>query len=260
MKPIEEITSEDLKDTRLLVFDVDGVLVPRGTKIKQEGRTITLETKIIADEQIEQLRKLKEKGFYININSGRSLFMLQNMFRAVLGYASLTYENGSATWNEGNIVQHVNSFKYLKGLNDKLETVTKHPHFRGFEPKEFIITIHCEDEIPQIPSIVQEHSNSIMDSYEHGLYCIWNGEAYDIGVKGVQTKGIGLRSLIEYLRLEKKNSLAIGDNLNDIELLSQAGIAVTADRSRVTGDFYVPLSGKRLPAAIMSDCILAKKL
>src|SRR3989339_221304 len=188
MKPIEEITSKDLEEIKLVVFDVDGVLVPRGTKIKQNGYITTLETKVIADKQIKQLRK-----------------------------------------------------------------------FKGFEPKELIITIHCEDEISKIPYLVDEHNKSIKSTGQE-LYCLWNGEAYDIGVKDIQTKAVGLINLIKYLGLEKKNSLAIGDNLNDAELLAQAGISVTADKERVKGDFYVPLFGEKLPADFLIDCILANKI
>jgi len=48
MKPVTELTKEQLRNIRLLVFDVDGILVPRGTKIKQIGNTTTLETKIVS--------------------------------------------------------------------------------------------------------------------------------------------------------------------------------------------------------------------
>ena len=98
MKPIEELSKEILKDIKLIVFDVDGVLVKRGTKIKQADGITTLETKHIAPEQIEQIKKLKELGFLININSGRGLYMLQDVFRDILSFTSITYENGSATW------------------------------------------------------------------------------------------------------------------------------------------------------------------
>jgi HAD superfamily hydrolase (TIGR01484 family) len=261
MRPIEEIDSKDLKNIRLIVLDVDGVLVPRGTKIKQEGKITTLETKTIALEQIGQIKQLKERGYFLNINSGRGLYMLQDMFGAVLEYTSITYENGSASWIEGDIVQHVNSFRYLRGLRRKLESeeILNNKNFIGFEPKEMIITIHCKKEISKILKTIDMHNEEIIKSTGRGLYCIWNGEAYDIGVEGMQSKEIGLRSLLGYLGLEKKNALAIGDNLNDIGLLSEAGISVSADKTRVKGDFHVPLNGKRLPAAVMMDCILRQE-
>lgn len=259
MKSIEEITRDDLEPIKLISFDVDGVLVPRGTMIRQIGNSTNLETKKIAEEQISQIENLREIGYSLNINSGRGLYMLQDMFGSVLDYVSLTYENGSATWIEGEIIQHINSYPYLKGLRKRLsqDGVISHDNFKGFEPKEMIITIHCKEEIPEIPSAVNEHNNRLFKNKGRKLYCIWNGEAYDIGVEEIQTKAIGLRSLLNHLRLKRENAMAIGDNYNDIELLREAGIAVTADRSRVEGDFYSDLSGnKRLPAATMMDCIL----
>ena len=66
MRPITELKKEHLKKIKMIVFDVDGVLVRRGTKIKQVGNTTTLETKVIATRQIEQIHELNKKGFLIN--------------------------------------------------------------------------------------------------------------------------------------------------------------------------------------------------
>lgn len=247
MKPINELTKDALKDIKLIVFDVDGVLVPRGTKIKQADNITTLQTKHIDPKQIEQIRKLKELGFLININSGRGLYMLQEVFRGILPFTSLTYENGSATWIDGEIVQHINSFKYLTDLFLELRGIETEENVKGFEPKEFIMTIHCEDRVKKIEDIVSKYNE---------LYCLWNGEAYDIGVKNIQNKAIGLTALQNYLNLEKKNVLAIGDNLNDKEMIDAAGIAVSADKTRIEGDFFVPLEGEFLPADLMMQQII----
>ena len=246
MKPLEELTKKDLQNIKLIIFDVDGVLVPRGTKIKQVGNRTTLETKKIAKKQIEQIKKLNELGFKVNISSGRGLYMLQEMFRDVLSFVSITYENGSATWFEGKIFQHVNSFNETKEVINEL-TKIKHEEIKGFEPKEFIITIHCKSRVKEIEQVVDKYKK---------LYWIWNAEAYDIGVKGIQTKATGLKSIIEYFKLSKENVLAIGDNYNDKELLDEAGIKVSADKSRLNGDFYVPLNGEFLPADLLMQKII----
>ncbi|HEV7424664.1 MAG TPA: HAD hydrolase family protein, partial [Candidatus Paceibacterota bacterium] len=204
MKPIDQLSKEDLGIIKMIVFDVDGVLVPRGTKIKQVGNSTTLETKVIGKKQIEQIKKLNKKGFLINISSGRGLYMLQEMFREILPFVSLTYENGSATWYKGKIYQHINSFTYLQNIFPKLKKVLiKNKNIKGFEPKEFIITIHCKKKIQEIEKIVKK---------EKKLYTIWNGEAYDIGIKKNQTKALGLRHAIKVFKLKKKNVMAIGDN------------------------------------------------
>ena len=238
---------EDIKKIKLIVFDVDGVLVPRGTKIKQVGNTTTLETKIIAKKQIEQIEKLHKKGFLINISSGRGLYMLQEMFRGILPFVSLTYENGSATWYKGKIYQHINSFKYLQDIFPKLRQVTN-KNIKGFEPKEFIITIHCKKRVKEIEKILKKYKN---------LYTVWNGEAYDIGIKKRQTKALGLREIMKILKLKKENVMAIGDNHNDQELLEESGTPISADKTRAKGKFFVPLKGKFLPADNLMQKILS---
>ncbi|MDO8659481.1 MAG: HAD-IIB family hydrolase, partial [Candidatus Parcubacteria bacterium] len=240
---------EDIEKIKMIVFDVDGVLVPRGTKIKQEGNTTTLETKIIAEKQIEQIKKLNELGFLINISSGRGLYMLQEMFREILPFISLTYECGSATWYKGQIYQHINSFEQTKDIFPKLKKVAQNnKKVKGFEPKEFIITIHCTEPIPEIEEVVKN---------EQGLVTLWNGEAYDVLIEKDQTKALGLKHTMEIFKLEKENVMAIGDNYNDAELLSESGIPISADKTRVEGAFYVPLEGEFLPADVLMQKILS---
>src|ERR1035437_5809806 len=248
MKPLNQMSKKDLSQIKMIVFDVDGVLVPRGTKIKQVGNTTTLETKVIHEKQIAQIKKLYELGFLINISSGRGLYMLQEMFRGILPFVSLTYENGSATWYKGKIYQHINSFEHMQDIFPKLKKITdKNTNVKGFEPKEFIITIHCTKKIKGIEKGVGK---------EGGLYTIWNGEAYDIGIKKNQTKALGLKRSMKIFKLQKRNVMAIGDNYNDAELLQESGISISADKSRVKGKFYIPLDGRFLPADILMQKIL----
>lgn len=249
MKPLNQISKEDLKPIKMIVFDVDGVLVPRGTKIKQIGNTTTLETKVIHKKQIEQIKKLNKDGFLINISSGRGLYMLQEMFREILPFVSLTYECGSATWYKGKIYQHINSFERTKDILPKLKkAIINNKNIKGFEPKEFIITIHCKKQDKKIEAVIKK---------DKGLITLWNGEAYDVLIKNDQTKALGLRHAMEIFKLKKENVMAIGDNYNDQELLEESGMPISADKSRVNGKFYVPLKGKFLPADVLMQKILS---
>mgnify|MGYP001567627701 FL=1 len=233
----------------MIVFDVDGVLVPRGTKIRQEGNTTTWNTKVILKKQIEQIRKLSKMGFLINISSGWGLYMLQEMFRGILPFVSLTYECGSATWYKGKIYQHINSFRYFEKVFPKLKEVSD-KNFKGFEPKEFIITMHCKGQIKEIEKIVKADGK---------LCTVWNGEAYDILIKKRQSKALGLRRIMEIFKLKKENVMAIGDNYNDLELLQESGMPISADKTRLQGKFFVPLEGEFLPADKLMQKILSLK-
>lgn len=248
MRPIYELTKKVLFPIRLIVFDVDGVLVPRGTVIKQDGNVLTIETKQIAQKQIDQIMELCGLGFYVNITSGRSLATLMEMFRPVLDYVSLTFENGSASWAGGQIIQHVNSYRYLGHLHKVLGNI-KHTNIKGFEPKEHIITLHAHDRVPEIDDMFFELKRK-------QIYCLWNGEAYDFGVIGVQTKAVGITFIMDILKLKKQHVLGIGDNYNDAELLRAVGVSVTADKTRVRGDFWIPLEGLHLPADTLMQQII----
>jgi len=244
MKDIKELTKDNIKDTKLIVFDVDGVLVPRGTKIKQQGNKLSMEFKQINIEYVDKLRELS-KYFKINISSGRGLYLLQDMFRDIIDCVSITYENGSATYDYGIISQYINSIE-LNELRNDLSKI-KDDNILGFEPKEFIITIHCKDRVLEIEEYMKEKKQ---------YYLLWNGEAYDIGIIRRQDKGYGLFCLKHSLELKSPNVLAIGDNLNDQQLLQQSGIRVTADETKLLGDFSIPLNEKKLPGEVLIDKLL----
>jgi len=248
MLPLDQMSRKDISRIKMIVFDVDGVLVPRGTKIKQVGHTTTLQTKVISKKQIEQIKALNKKGFLINISSGRGLYMLQEMFREILPFVSLTYECGSATWYRGKIYQHINSFERLRKVFPKLQRVAdKNKNVKGFEPKEFIITVHCKRKLKEIEKTVKK---------EKGLTTHWNGEAYDVLITKDQTKALGLKQAMKIFKLRKENVMAIGDNYNDH---GASGIPISADKSRVKGKFYVSLRGKFLPADKLMQRILELK-
>jgi HAD superfamily hydrolase (TIGR01484 family) len=247
MKPLSELDYKAIKPVKLIIFDVDGVLVPRGTVIKQDGNKTYFETKEVSNENTELIKELVTKyGFKVNISSGRSIHMLKDMFREVLPYVSITYENGSASLVDGWVTQYINTEAKLYQLSKVLRTV-KNKNIKGFEQKEFIITIHCENPVIKIENIVKKCPC---------CYCIWNGEAYDIGITK-QTKGLGVKRLAVQLGIKKKEVLAIGDNLNDAQLIEQAGLKITADKSRLAGDYHIPLNGKELPATILMKKLIS---
>ena len=175
---LDDSIKKKLKKIKFIILDIDGVTVPRGTKIKQISNNLYIRVRKVPRSEIKKIKKLSKKGYIIGINSGRGLYMLQDMFRPVLSNLVITYENGSATWYKGKVHQHVNSFQKLKKLRQELEKI-KSENIKGFEPKEFIITVHCKKRIKEIEKTVSKHK---------GVYWIWNDEAYDIGIKNQQTK------------------------------------------------------------------------
>ena len=236
MKPITELTSKDIKEIRLISFDCDGVTVKRGTEIEERGNELKVKTYTLSDSLLKKMLLLK-KRFHLNFSSGRSLLYLDRMFGKVLWEkASLQGEIGIFTLINGEIIQHQQfSLERLQQINnikvDIRDLMKVNKDIRGFEPKQFLITVHCWREVPEIEKILRRHDP------KNEYYLLWNGEAYDIGLK-TTNKGTGLRYLANLLKLEMKQTLAIGDGPNDREMIEYAGIGVTTNPERIKGDFY----------------------
>ena len=62
MKNIKEITKEELDNLKAITFDIDGVIAPIGTKIKEtideDSIDLYMESKKLSDKFIQTLKKL----------------------------------------------------------------------------------------------------------------------------------------------------------------------------------------------------------
>jgi len=236
MKPITELTKKDIENIKLLCFDCDGVTVKRGTEIEERGNELRVKTYTLSDSLLKKMIALK-KWFHLNFSSGRSLLYLDRMFGKVLWEkASLQAEIGIFTLINGEVIQHQKfSPERLQQINDiKVDIrdlMKTNKDIRGFEPKQFLITVHCWREVPEIEQVLRRYDP------QNEYYCFWNGEAYDLGLK-TTNKGTGLKYLAELLKLDMKQTLAIGDGPNDREMVESAGIGVVTSQKRIKGDYY----------------------
>jgi ribosomal protein S13 len=69
MKKSSELipTKKDLEKVKFIVLDIDGVTVPRGTKIKEISHNLKMRVREIPDAEIKQIKKLSEKGYLIGV-------------------------------------------------------------------------------------------------------------------------------------------------------------------------------------------------
>lgn len=236
MKPITELTKKDIKDLKIICFDCDGVTIKRGTEIEETETTLNVKTHNLSEELLGKIIPLKER-FHVNFSSGRSLLYLDKMFGKVLwDNASLTGEIGIFTLINGQVIQHEKfDRETLEKINQMKvairELSKRNKDIRGFEPKQFLITVHAWKEVPEIEEIRKKYDT------KDEFYNWWNGEAYDIGLKRLN-KGTGLKRLAEYLRVDISQTLAIGNGPNDVDMVQTAGISVTTDPKELPADFY----------------------
>lgn len=237
MRPLTELTKDQLDQIKLISFDSDGVLVKKGTEIVQSPGFYSQQTNLVEPQVLEKLSQLK-KYFHIVINSGRSSLYLTQIYQEILwDNITLISEIGAFFTTGSYMVQTDILDQYeietIKIIRQKLSSLIGDSRVAGLEPKQFLTTLHCHQEIPQIETIVTES-----DPKNH-FYCWWNQEAYDINSKKF-TKSQALNKLLSLKNLSSENLITVGNGINDADLTSKKSINISTDSKNLqTDDYFV---------------------
>lgn len=166
MKPLSSLTKEDIKDLKLVVFDVDGVTIKKGTDIQEikttENTTLTVKTSNLSSDMRDALLELKKK-YFIAICSGRSSMYLTKVFNELLwNNCALISEIGIFTLINGQLIQNkkfeestLTKMRNIKNDLANLEGQAK--DFKAFEPKQFLITLHAYADMPEVYEVMKKH-------------------------------------------------------------------------------------------------------
>ncbi len=241
----------NVRRIKLLVLDSDGVCMPRGTKIKEkEGRDrfeIEMRTNTITPDFSSKLASLSRR-IQVVVSSGRTLLYLRSMYGR-FSTVDIMAENGSIFLKDNKKI--ISLFEpddsYLVKIAKIREEMKKLPV--TFEPKQFILTAHSEEEHKEVYEIVKKYDP------QGALRVMWNGEAFDIQDKSI-SKGAGLKKLMELQGLSPREVVAIGDRVNDREMVELAGIGVSADQKVLPAEYFTV--GEGLPGEQLVDYLLAE--
>lgn len=237
MKPLSQLTRGEIQKIKLVSFDADGVTVERGTEIIEKDNVLTVKTKQISPGLLEKITRLK-KYFHINFSSGRNLLYLARMFGPALWEkASIQGENGIFTLIGGQVIQDsaltAVELEKLEKIRSEIKNLAQtNKNILGFEPKQFMVSVRCLAEDPQIQDIVRH----VDTNNEFNVFWISN-ETQDIFLKRFN-KGVGLEFLRNRLKLEPSAVIAVGNDPNDAPMLEVAGISVTTDPQKVKAGFH----------------------
>ena len=253
MRHIDEL--KDVSNVNLVVFDVDGVIIPFGTKVVEKGNAIIYDMVYPSDKFINLAKELLD---YTNvaISSGRNMLVLKSMFSDLLGQERngnkfmIQAESGgriSCGVQEIGAINDPGLIRQLSEIKRKLRKV-EHPAISGFEPKESVITMYCSERIEEI--------ENLLNDYPHKIF--WTGETYEVTQKGVD-KGRGVEKMKEIIRAGSSAdflTVAIGDRENDLPLLEKADITISADKECVKDAQYFIDNGGELPGVILAEKLL----
>lgn len=211
---------------------------------------------------IEMIKKIKEKGTLFVCATGRPAFSLQNTLKQIDQYQKEgTYTiglNGAVvTENKGNKVLYTEGVDfdlaqaiYKNGLNydvcihvyttdavyaynlneneidflkGRMEVIPiDHRDLDFLKDQQIIKLLYQNTDFEYLKSIEESLPEWIKDacdlSYSSSRY-------FEFNKKGVH-KGLGLRYLCNLLNIPIEDSMAIGDNFNDVGMLKEAGFSV----------------------------------
>ena len=235
MRPVTELSKIDIKNIKLIAFDSDGVLVKKGTKIIESLGFYSRQTNTIDPQVITKLNELKEH-FHIVINSGRSSLYLTQIYQDILwDNITLISEIGVFLTGGGFMVQtdYLDQYELETTtlIRQKLLKLIGNPDVAGFEPKQFLTTLHCHLAVPQVEEIVKNSDP------QNRFYCWWNQEAYDINSKKF-TKSQALNKLLLLKNLLPENVVTVGNAINDADLTGEKSINISTDSQNLQTDDY----------------------
>lgn len=230
---------------KLVVTDIDGTVVPEGTNV-------------INPELFSMIKELKSKGIHFAVASGRHKCSIEKLFAPVKNDIFYITSNGA----------YLGTIDKKLCISSLSEDVCKHlfSDFESLELPYYIETVNyaytnCPD--PKLSQILNEEYNYDMKHYEHisevseeiiklsafhpediGPIASKHSSQWNKTCKAVISgkrwidfmrtdinKGVALGKLQEALGITIDETLAFGDQNNDIEMLKQAYFSYAVDNA-----------------------------
>ncbi|MGV4321798.1 Cof-type HAD-IIB family hydrolase [Bacillus mojavensis] len=207
-------------DIKLIAIDMDGTLLN--------------DEQLISDENRKAIREAEDKGVYVVISTGRTLMTCRELAESLKLSSFLITANGSEIWDSNfNLVErkllHTDHIKMMWDLRNKHNTnfwaSTVNKVWRGEFPEN--ITDHewlkfgfdIEDDDIRNEVLAELRKNKELE--------ITNSSPTNIEVNALGiNKAAALAKVSEKLGFTMENVMAMGDSLNDIAMIKEAGLGV----------------------------------
>ena len=220
-----------MKDKFAIFTDIDGTL---------SG------AKGVNPKNAEIIKKARDMGHYVFVNSGRARSficpeLIGNIeFDGIISGIGSRIDIGKTTIYE-NLIDKDFIYECAKHFWDKPnsfsisgpeQTIVKDPppyfekwHFPKLEALDDLKTFLKDYGVQKFEmfgkGITEEDKNffsDVLDVYDHGFYI-------ECSPKG-SSKALAIKTVIDHLGIKKENSIAMGDSINDIDMLKSVGTSV----------------------------------
>lgn len=231
---------------KLIASDVDGTLIKDSTPD-------------LYPEMVDTIRELKKKGILFCAASGRQYESLRNVFRDVADDIAYIAENGAhIRYQNQNISvtpmkrEHIEEIMFmLRPYYGECEAIISTPNGSLVESRneDFLNLItygyhnafrRVEDVLKVNETIIKiaiYRKGSIRELGEKLFIPRWQdkvkacmaGEEWVDFMDSSVDKGNGLKTLEDYLKIDRQETMAFGDNNNDIGMMQAAGHSYAVD-------------------------------
>ena len=234
---------------KLIMTDIDGTLIPDGTMD-------------INPEYFEVIGKLVEKGIIFVVASGRHMSSVKKVFAPVLDKIWVASQNGNVLTYHGKsrIIKSIpqewgremwRQFSKLKGVEGVLDTATEmYCPFEGTSmykilADEYHFNVTGTGGWNQVPEedfsmMTLYHPQSaenickelVEDKWKGKLEFLTSGKDWVDIVMPEVGKGTALEEICSQLGIAPEETIAFGDNLNDISMIQSAGKGYAVNTAR----------------------------
>ncbi|WP_028401020.1 Cof-type HAD-IIB family hydrolase [Ectobacillus panaciterrae] len=237
---------------KTVFLDIDGTILPH-------GKSITNATK-------QAIQRLKEKQIHVVIATGRAPYFASSVIKEI-GIDSMIFFNGSYVLHQGEVIHQA---PIEKTVLEKLHGWTKeyqHPitylggsEFRATEighpyvaeafqndmwkPQQASPTFWLDQDIYQMfLHCEMEEEHIYQQSIPELHFRRWSSPGMrtcDVNASN-GTKATGILKMLDKLGVSAEETVAFGDGLNDIEMLSLVGMGVAMGNARPEVKAYANL-------------------
>ena len=209
-------------------------------------KTLTSERFFIPEENINAIKRAREKGHAVFINTGRSWGNIPDKLREQFDVDGIIAGSGayavvddkvifSRKIPEGTVLKaaeyifgHRENWMILEGKekcyvlsNEKRKAESPQIAVESIEELKLLLE---NDEI-QVIAVESGVPDEFIAEFSDELSFFPMGYYYDCVSKGLN-KASGIRTVIDALGIKRENTIAIGDGGNDIDMIRFAGIGV----------------------------------
>jgi phosphoglycolate phosphatase (TIGR01487 family) len=192
---------------KALLTDIDG--------------TITDPTRRIHTGSVERIRGLLDQGVEVVLASGNTSCSMETLCKMIGTHGTFIAENGGVFRVGYKGTLHIKGDQSV--CRKALETLQAHYRALGTELELFSPTYRFSD-LAFARTVPAEEVKAILR--DHPVQVIDTGYAIHLQVPGID-KGTALVALAEEIGMSPGDFFAIGDSVNDIQMLTTAGVGVT---------------------------------